>query len=211
MVRNVEGLKFFLKNTIFDVVLYDTDDHKKYAVAGGAVRDYLSNNPIKDIDIFCEDIEAEEYILDRLQSLADFGHPDIVYVNHNDFLSNYRIGEYAVQIIRNKYFPLTNDPSFLIEAFDFTICGGMVRFDGEAFFLPTFFQDCLAKHLRIQVITFPLSTLERMQKYIQRGYTACNGTLLSIAKSLQGLDYDNPDVNTLVFYPDGTPRFFSYD
>jgi hypothetical protein len=44
---------------------------------------------------------------------------------------------------------------------------------------------------------------------------ACNGTLLAIARSLSGVPIsDDPEENknnSLIFYPDGTPRFMGID
>jgi hypothetical protein len=78
--------------------------------------------------------------------------------------------------------------------------------------LASFFYEGIAtKHLRINRLDFPLSSLERMQKYIKKGYTACNGTLLTLTRELQKVNLDNPQENTLTFYSDGTPRFLGVD
>jgi hypothetical protein len=50
-----------------------------------------------------------------------------------------------------------------------------------------------------------------MQKYIKKGYTACNGTLLTLTRELQKVNLDNPQENSLTFYSDGTPRFLGVD
>lgn len=201
-MRNVDGLKYFLEKTVWELLKAENLDVTKYSVAGGAVRDYLTGDKIKDIDIFCQDQAAEEALLKFLREKHKL-------LNENNLLGNFIVNERWFQVIKGKYGDMSTDD--LIRSFDFTICGAMVQGNGEVRFLPTFFQDCLAKHLRINTINFPLSTLERMQKYIKKGYTACNGTLLTVAKAIQTVNFDNPAQDTLRFYPDGTPRFFGID
>lgn len=204
-MKNVDKMKFYYQKIFFDKISEGKLEVKDYAIAGGAIRDYLSGDEVKDIDIFCASKEAEDKIISWLK---DQSGGDVVLMNDNSQLFNAKLNGRWIQIIKGKYYDLSNDS--LIESFDFTICGAMLTSERFAV-LPTFFQDTLAKHLRIQRITFPLSTLERMQKYIKKGYEACNGTLLAIAQSQVGVDFNNPSEDTLRFYPDGTPRFFGVD
>lgn len=45
-------------------------------------------------------------------------------------------------------------------------------------------QDCMRRRVRVNRIHHPLSTMRRMVKYTQRGFYACNGTMIDIARSL---------------------------
>jgi hypothetical protein len=206
-MKNVDGLKFYFQKLIFDDLKEYGVSETKYAIAGGAVRDYLSNQEIKDFDIFTQDIETENQLLRFFDEKGTM-------ISKSDQLANYTYKKQWFQVIRQKSFPISSDPTRLIESFDFTICGAMVRGDGGFECLPTFFQDTLCKHLRVITISFPLSSLQRMQKYIQKGYEACNGTLLELSKSIQTVDFNNPAANTLAFYPNTTPpipRFMGVD
>jgi hypothetical protein len=230
VMKNVDSMKHFFTKTVWEpldrfggneysdeLLSFTTiDSHflKDYAIAGGALRDYLIGETIKDIDIFCTSRQACDNIISALDDCSNNGStPEVRKLSENDQLANYQVGKDWWQIIKGKYFRMQSDD--LIRSFDFTICGAMMTGAGETAFLPTFFQDTLARHLRINTITYPLATLERMQKYCKRGYTACNGTLLEIAKSLQNLEIDlnsTTDIsNQLRFYPDGTPRFVGID
>lgn len=208
-MKNVDGLKYYLKKVLFDHLERADLPLTNYAVAGGAVRDFLAGDKIKDIDVFCQSAADEDALVNFFYQESNRPDPSVILLNQNDKLANYKVNGRWVQIIRGKYYDLDSDE--LIKSFDFTICCGMVRADGSFRATPTFFQDTLAKHLRINQITFPLSTLERLQKYVKRGYTACNGTLLAITQSLQKVDLKNPKEDTLRFYPDGTPRFTGVD
>ena len=205
-MKNLDKMKFYYQKIFFEKLRDAELDPTKYAIAGGAIRDYLSGTDIKDIDIFSNDIESEEKLL---KWLKDEENPNnIKIMNENSQLANFKMNGHWIQVIKGKYYDMETDA--VIESFDFTICGAMLV-DDRFSTLPTFFQDTLAKHLRINKITFPLSTLERMQKYIKKGYTACNGTLLNVAESLKTVNLDDPEEDTLRFYPDGTPRFFGID
>jgi hypothetical protein len=210
-MKNVDKLKYHYQKLILEE-LPETLRPNVF-IAGGAIRDYLSNAEVKDIDMFTTNKQSEDELIKFFKEKGKL-------INENDQIANYTYKERWFQVIKGRHFTM---PQELIESFDFTICQavvftnvsvteeglkvGGVEFDAST----TFFQDTLSRHLRINKITFPLSTLERMQKYIQRGYVACNGTLLEIAKSLNGIDLNNPSENTLQFYPNGSVRFFGVD
>lgn len=203
---NIDQLKYRFNKIFFDRLKEDdgwTVNPEDYAIAGGALRDSLVGEKLKDIDIFCKDEKARDQLEAWFAS-----QPDVKILEGNDILSNYKLDGYWFQIIRDKFYDL--ETAELIESFDFTICGIMMHKD-EIRTLPTFFEDMVTKRLRINKLPFPLSSLERLQKYVKKGYNACNGTLLEIAKGIQTVNLDNPDEDTLRFYPDGTPRFFGVD
>lgn len=209
-MKNVDNLKFYLQKLIFEEInsfdapdLQPKIDPKKWAIAGGAIRAYLAGEEIKDFDIFTQDKETEDQLKNAILTLGG------EILRENDLLADFKFKNRWFQIIKGRHYDISN--SSLIDSFDFTICGAMVRADGGFDSVPTFFQDVLAKHLRVIKITFPLASLQRMQRYIQRGYTACNGTLLEMTKSLATVNLNDPQTNSLAFYPDGTPRFIGID
>lgn len=211
-MKNVDKLKYHYQKLFFDEL--PESIRAEVFIAGGAVRDYLSDAEIKDIDLFTTSKEVEDELIKFFKEKGKL-------INENALLANYTYKDKWFQVIKGKHY---NSSISLINSFDFTITQAVVFVEMEL--IPeentkkfttqfetgnTFFQDTLAKHLRINTITFPLSTLERMQKYIQKGYTACNGTLLEVAKSMKNIDFDNPSDNTLLFYPNGGARFFGVD
>lgn len=174
--------------------------------AGGCVRDMLVGDKIKDYDLFCSDKVSEDAIIEYLNN----NDHNSKFLNENDILANFMYKDKFIQVIKGRYYGI--DPKNIIDMFDYTICCASVTktsFNYNKYF----FEDCLTKSLRINKITYPLSTLERLQKYIKKGYTACSGTILEIAKSISLLDLSNEEDinNTLRFYPDGTSRFIGID
>lgn len=210
-MKNVDKLKYhYLKLLLEDL----PEEIQPYVfIAGGAVRDYLAGAEVKDVDLFTTSKDVEDKLIAFFKEKGKL-------LNENSALANYTYKDRWFQVIKNRYYVTPYD---VIDSFDFTICqavvfrhvsieaSGPVVGDVDFHCSPTFFQDALAKHLRINKITFPLSTLERMQKYIQKGYEACNGTILEVAKSMVGLDLDDPNNNSLRFYPNGDPRFLGVD
>jgi hypothetical protein len=178
------------------------DIREKVAVAGGAVRDKLLDVDIKDYDLFVQDKETEDKLMEFYKANGKEG-------NENSQLANYTYEGKWIQIIRGKYYNM--ETTELIDSFDFTITMAMVTMKHGLRVGEFFYEGITTKHLRINRLDFPLSSLERMQKYIKKGYTACNGTLLTLTRELQKVNLDNPQENSLTFYSDGTPRFLGVD
>ena len=126
----------------------------------------------------------------------------------SDQLGNYTYEGKWIQIIRGKYWDIST--SAVIDDFDFVHCCAMITMDGIKVH-PLFYKSIATKHIMVNSLKYPLNSLERLQKYIQKGYVACNGTFLTLAKALKEVDFENKDQNRLEFYPDGTPRFLGVD
>lgn len=172
-------------------------------IAGGAVRDWFSIGYCSsDIDIFFPDernmLLASKNLTDRLSLKPTF---------ENDKIVNFIFKKHKIQLIKAHYF---KTPADTIRAFDFTVCAASVN-RVTVNFHETFFIDLAKKRLVIIGLPYPLSTLQRLQKYIKRGYTICNGGLLEIAKAIQKLDLSKPDQNIFEFYPDGKVKFIRID
>jgi len=171
-------------------------------IAGGAVRDYFSQSKEEtDIDVFFSNGVDMRDCLERIKSLP------IKKIYENDLLAGFLFKGQHIQIIKNHFFASLKDA---IAAFDFTVCCAAVSLE-DVFVHEFFFDDLAGRRLAINSLPFPLSTLERMQRYIKKGYTACNGTLLTLAKAMATVDFADPQGNTLTFYPDGSPRFVRFD
>lgn len=97
-----------------------------------------------------------------------------------------------------------------IDRFDFTICCFAVSRKSVVHH-PSAPFDLLAKRLVINNLPFPVSSFQRIQKFLKRDYWICNGGMIEIAKALGKIDFDNPEQNNIEFYPDGTPRIVRID
>jgi len=173
----------------------------KVTVAGGGIRDKILDEEIKDFDMFVQDKETEDELMKFLKENGKEGHV-------SSQLANYTFEKKWLQVIRGKYYDIST--SEVIDNFDYVHCCAMVTMDGMKTH-PEFYKCIATKHIRINKLLFPLNSFQRLQKYVQKGYVACNGTLLELAKSLQTVNFDNKEENALEFYPDGTPRFVGVD
>lgn len=172
-------------------------------IAGGAVRDFFAQQPTdSDIDIFFTDAVGFTSAVDTM-ALQD----DARKLYENPAMVAFKWHGKIVQLIRQHFFASAIET---IEAFDFTVCCCAVDLNG-VYVHEHFFDDLAGRRLAINKLPFPLSTLERLQKYVSKGFRACNGTLLELAKGIQATNLGEPSANTLTFYPDGTPRFARFD
>jgi len=172
-------------------------------VAGGALREFFTvgNATRSDVDIFFPD--ETEFLLAKKHLIEGKAKQTF----ENERITNFIHKKHRVQLIRTKYFP---SPAATILAFDFTVACAAVD-QNDVYHHPTFFMDLAKRRLVINDLPYPLSTLQRMQRYIQKGYTICNGGLLQIAKAIKGIDFEKPEENPIEFYPDQTPKFVRYD
>lgn len=174
-------------------------------VAGGCVRDYFSIGRISsDIDIYfpneeefnkCKNylmnqdyIEVEEVQDDTSVKMVKKEKPlaTLLFENENVIKVKYKGRKYD---IIKKYF---DNPTDTINAFDFTVCCGAID-RANVFTHETFFIDLAKRQLMINKLPFPLSTLSRMQRYVQKGYYMCNGEMLKLSKAIGELQTNTPE------------------
>lgn len=182
--------------------IYDEMPAKEISwIAGGALRSFLVGDKVKDLDIFSSDPES---VLSKFKNSESFklGH-------ENDFISNFYKDGLCYQVIKKyKY----NSPKETIDSFDFTIVCAAIGIDGiitdERFYI-----DNAQKRLVVKSLPKPLSTVKRMAKYCQRGYSMCPIGLAKILKAVQEnpINWNDPNQNEIEFYPDGTPTFRGLD
>jgi len=177
--------------------IYVRDDEKKehmnVVIAGGAIRDSLFGIEYSDIDIF--GLTKEDLDLFVKLNLSKSQGYKMVYFNEN--LRTYRKGNIKVQIIYREYDKLTD----IIDSFDFTVCQFM--YDGEKVICnPSGLLDVHHKRIVINHLEdlFVFDSLRRVQKYIQKGYTICNGGIKDILDKCRGLTQEQYDEN-VEFYP----------
>lgn len=194
MINYCELPKEQLITKLPDFTFVGEDNQKISAViAGGSIRDSLFGQEYSDIDIFGLTKEDLDLFV-KLNLTKNHGYK-LVYFNDN--LRTYRKGKIKVQIIYREYEKLTD----IIDTFDFTICQFM--YDGEKVICnPSSMMDVYHKRIVINHINplFVLDTFRRVQKYIQKGYSICNGGIKDILDKCRSLSQEEYDMN-LEFYP----------
>jgi len=154
-------------------------------IAGGIIRELLTNSDWEhsgsDIDIF---VKNEEQLLEVEQQLerltntipSHYLHPCLskIHESENAITYEYKCGSKVliVQLIHHIF----ENVESIIDKFEFTISQFVT--DGKVFCVgDTTLFDLGMKQIRINKITYPVSSLQRLIKYSKKGYKACNQTL----------------------------------
>jgi len=197
-------------------------------VGGGCVRDYFSVGKLtSDIDLYftCEEdyAKAKKYLVkdsiatatvknDGLTTtVTKFPKPKAKIIFENDNVTKVIYKGRQFDLVR-KYF---TDAATTIKAFDFTVCCAAVT-NKQVFTHDTFFIDLAKRQLMINELPFPLSTMWRMQKYIQKGYYMCSGEMLKLSKAIGALQTNTPEgeeqaIDLQPMSEGGYPRFTTFD
>lgn len=182
---------------------YIPNDINAY-VCGGAVRDLFSVGYVtSDVDVYFKD--RKDALLTE-KTLVKVGAKRTF---RNKQITNLKLKGKKIQLIRSVY-NINEVTENLINSFDFTVCCGAV--DRYSILLHNdFLIDLAAKRLVFHKITFPLSSMIRVHKYIKKGFKICNGNMLKLVEEIKKVDMNDPRQMALSFYPDGTPKFISLD
>lgn len=178
----------------------------EFWIAGGAVRDYfLQGYTDSDIDFYAATRTDLCKLILALRRDFKFKH---YLITANAIKGSGYLGTKKIDIDIVKV--LFADPVATIDAFDFTICCFAVD-KNRVYFHPSAPFDLLRKRLVVNSLPFPVSTMQRMQKFIKRDYWICNGGMLEIAKAIGTVNWTDPTQNPIEMYPDGSPRFVRID
>lgn len=130
-------------------------------IAGGAIRDYIGGDDIKDIDVFGTKDTVSSFIVANAHKIKQTTTSPLGHINC--FLEGC---EYPVQLITTKW---ADTPERLLSDFDLRMCRmayhqSKIIVDNEAV------NDTLDKILYVSSLHTPYLTLTRLEKYLARGY-----------------------------------------
>ena len=138
-------------------------------LAGGALRTLVDcSEEIQDYDLFFLDqskIEAtKKYLVSK-------GYKNIFTCPKGELFTYYNEpGDIKVQLINKRNYLDCND---LINSFDITAC--CCAYDGNTFYKhDRFVFYVLNKRLNINVVEYPVASMKRIAKYINKGYVLTN-------------------------------------
>ena len=139
--------------------LKDLLDIDGVVLAGGSIRDTLMNEIPKDYDIFFTSQEAldkaREFLSKKMDKIAETA-----------YTQTFREEIYEVQLVFKKIY---DNKKQIISDFDFTPT--MFAIDNQGIAVgPTSLEDVSGKICRVNVITKPLSSLNRLVKYQDMKY-----------------------------------------
>lgn len=139
-------------------------------IAGGAIRDSLVDAKYSDIDIFGTSKE-------KLDLFIETNLKGCKKVHDTDRIKTFYKGKDKIQVI----YMDNADIEACLSRFDFKMC--QFAYDGESIY--TFGESLInlfRKKITINNIDpqFAVDSLRRLQKYIQKGFTICDGGLKSM-------------------------------
>jgi hypothetical protein len=156
---------------------------RRVTVFGGAVRDLILGKEVNDYDLMVADDETEAKLISFFDECAQ---RESINARH----ANYEMNGKKMQVLRGIYFPA--EASVVANLSDYTICCCAVTAESIATHVD-FFSDLAENRLRLNRVSFPLATLERLQKFALRGFVADHDTLLILASAIQRADLDASD------------------
>jgi hypothetical protein len=152
-------------------------------IAGGVLRDYFSNQPLKsDCDIFFPNVaeynKAKEYLLSK--------GANTIWESENGMKVNYNGKTFdLVKIFRP-------NPIETINRFDFTI--SMFATDGnDVYYNDNSLKDLQDRKLVINTIINPLSSLKRVLKHYRKGYTMSAQETKKLYTALNNIPFNDTD------------------
>jgi hypothetical protein len=152
-------------------------------IAGGGVKDWFTDGKVKnDCDFFCVDRKTMATLVYHLRNTYKFEHFLITKnaIKGFGFIKGVKIN---IDVVKKDF----QNAIDTLEKFDFTVCCFAVCNDKFYWHESAPF-DLLKNRLVINALPHPVDTMKRMQKYIKKGFFACNGTMMTIAKAIAELD-----------------------
>lgn len=165
-------------------------------VAGGSVRRYVSGLPHSDFDVFFRDGEQHQAFIERIRREAkvieerntNTNTTFIIRINEPtaNLLATGKPIDIMVQAIRHQFYAT---PEAVIDSFDFTLCQWIT--DGEELVVGEFtLWDTARRRLALHNVTLAVSTLRRILKYSNQGFTACSGMMADFLQRVA----ENPEI-----------------
>jgi hypothetical protein len=193
----------------FDFIFSGAFDDVNCWLAGGCWRAYFSpDEVIDDLDIFTVDRSSAAKVVRRLRKFNFKPY----FINRNAIKGVMEVKgkKYKVDVVKRFY----ENEEKCLEDFDYSVSKFAYNLKSKSvFFSQNYFADLVTKRLVIPDEGYgnPLGSLKRLQKYINKGYSACNGTLLTIAREINKMDLENPANNEIEYYPDGRSKILLFD
>lgn len=153
-------------------------------IAGGCFKNLLSNQTIKDIDVYFETESQFNQAVHKCDEKVNSGELRISYENERvkayvDIRTDIRI-----ELIRT----LFGSPKEIISKFDFTITKFTLFKENDELKIihhNDFFEHLNMKRLVIDdLLLFPVSTFERTYKYRDYGYKLCKESKVKLIKAI---------------------------
>jgi hypothetical protein len=159
------------------------EENINWFIAGGAVRSVFANESIKDVDIFFYTINDYKKFIKHIKiNDRKLDSPDFCSLLADSF----KINGIDYQLIKKIY----GSESNVIKQFDFSVCTCAYDPRKSEFYLhDKFFENLSTRTLVFDInAKYPISSLYRVKKYLQKGYQLPAVELIKIALSINNLN-----------------------
>ena len=192
-VTNLKGARF---DAITDYLGFETEELTNVGaiIAGGALRTLLDEeDKVKDIDLFFtsqQGIDSTKILLENKDFVQVFACPlgylfTYVLFDEDTKKTDGTVQKNVlakVQLITRELYQNTDH---VVATFDLMPC--CVAWDGKQLvFAEKWIRSVRKKMLYLNNLTYPVATLNRVNKYKQKGYYASEGFYVDIIKEIQG-------------------------
>lgn len=182
-------------------------------IAGGCFKNIFNKERIKDIDIFFESysdfIKGCEYFdtMTHGYERDDKRYEKYWFLYENDNVKAYKEQKTGIVLELNQ--KIFGTPEEILNQFDFTICkfAYYKSYNKDShvdaykiLYTDDYFEHIFMKRLVVDdKIPYPMSTFERMIKYIKYGYMPCRETKLKIAKAINEISKEEVVANKSLY------------
>lgn len=181
-------IKQMLGNDVYDML-----KKTKCVLAGGAITSLFTNREINDFDLYFTSKESLSQVFAQAFGVSEdeFLQPyDLIvkFATKRSMLCIDKSGQQKLQLIHYK---IHDNIESIFQSFDFEHVMGAFDFATEEFVLHENFMKANAQRL-IQFnpsTDFPITSMMRVQKYNERGYTISKAQMLRIAFTIANKEY----------------------
>lgn len=177
-----------LKKTMPDKIYQNLKDLKPI-IMGGAIRAVFTNTKISDYDLYARNDSNYNAMYQFLYNLTSEYKKDCYALFDTNNSITYKIFGNIVQLVK-LYKELTITDK--LSKFDFTVCQAAYDFETDYFY---YSDNFLVHNAQRQLIytkstEFPISTMIRVKKYLNKGYSISNTEYLKILLDVQSIKFE---------------------
>lgn len=181
-------IKQMLGNDVYDML-----KETKCVLAGGAITSLFTNKEINDFDVYFTSKESLSQVFAQAFGVSEdeFLSPYDLIVKFATKRSMLCVDKYGQQKLQLIHYKIHDSIESIFQSFDFEHVMGAFDFATEEFVLhPNFMKDNSQRLMQFNPTTdFPITSMMRVQKYKERGYTISKAQMLRIAFTIANKEY----------------------
>ena len=175
--------------------LYDLFKDTKCILAGGAITSLFTSKDVNDLDIYFTSKEGLSQVFANVYAVSEDE-----YLNEFDMIVKFAtersmlcIDKYNQQKVQLIHYKIHENVQSVFDSFDFEHVMGAFDFATEEFVLHENFLKANAKRsIQFNPSTdFPITSLMRVNKYRERGYSISKAQMLRVAFTIANKQYDS--------------------